>query len=152
MAHNSSTSPSTPLQLHDLVELIQTTSHSGSSAATFTLPSADSILTTLNTRYKAEQPYINCGYSTLISINPLRVLENVNDQHARRYLAGIAGDEDEEGEEEEEEDPDSPLKSAQERESSAKKREKLQPHPYEFAARVHLALQRTGKSQAIVLR
>lgn len=134
-------SPSTPHSLVDLVELIQSRSNASTSAtATHTLPSSDTILTTLASRYKAELAYINCGYSTLVSINPLRPLENINDASAQAYLARIVG-------EDEDDDPASPR--------SVKKREEghnVQPHPYEFVARIHLALQRTGKSQAVVLR
>lgn len=130
-----------PQSLHDLVELIQSRSNASSSqTATHTLPSSETILTTLAARYKAEQVYINCGYSTLIAINPLRPLENINDASAQSYLARILGDD------EEDDDPSSP------RSIVKKSNEQLQPHPYEFAARIHLALQRTGKSQAVVFR
>jgi len=140
----------------DLVELIQSRSHASNSetapsvtsGATHTLPSSDTILTTLATRYKAEQAYINCGYSTLIAINPLRPLENLNDASAQSYLARIiGGDDDDDDDDQEDEDAPSP-RSVKKR----KENDTLQPHPYEFAARIHLALQRTGKSQAVVFR
>ena len=141
MASSSSTSSSSPLAITDLVDLIHSTSHG--STLNHTLPSADAILGTLNVRYKAELPYINCGHSTLISINPLRPLENINDESARFYAGRIQGEE-----EDDQQDEDSPANSPRRDLNNAS----VQPHPYEFATRIHLALQRTGKSQGVVFR
>lgn len=71
-------------------------------------------------------------------------MENINDASARYYCDRIAGQD--EDEDDEDDGPDSPRHLGRRRESGA------QPHPYEFAARIHLALQRTGKSQGVVLR
>lgn len=75
----------------------------------------------------------------------MRPLENISDASARYYCDRIAG-EDDEDDQDEDDDPDSPKHLGRRRESG------VQPHPYEFAARIHLALQRTGKSQGVVLR
>lgn len=143
MASSSSSSP--PLSITDLVDLIHSTSHG--STLNHTLPSSDAILATLNTRYKAEHPYINCGYSTLISINPLRPLENINDESARFYAGRIQGEDDEDDQDDDEDEQAGGAKSPK-----RKNLKQVPPHPYEFAARIHLALQRTGKSQGVVFR
>lgn len=73
----------------------------------------------------------------------MRPLENISDASARYYCDRIAGEDEDE---DDEDDPDSPRHLGRRRGSG------VQPHPYEFAARIHLALQRTGKSQGVVLR
>lgn len=143
----SSAPSSSHMALGDLVELTQTSgtaSNGGNGAQTHTLPSFDGILSSLGTRFKGELPYINCGHDVLVAINPQRPLASLSDASAQAYIERIIGDDAGDDEDDNEDGPTSPR--------AKRKREKLQPHPYEFACRIHLSMQRTGKSQAVVFR
>lgn len=131
--------------LTDLVQLITSTSTGQSGGQSHTLPSNETVISSLNQRYKSELPFIYCGYSNLIAINPLRPLGSSSDANAQLYVEQISGGG---GEEEEEDDDDEEDGNKQ----SSNKGDKLPAHPYGLACRVHLAMQRTGKSQAIVFR
>ena len=121
--------------LSDLVELIQ--QQGGSSTTTgvqatssYTLPSSESLLSTLQQRYKAEQPYIYAGQTNLVAVNPLRVLPDLSNASSASYETC----------------------SATAWEKQLENDVQPQPHPYEFAGRVFTSMQRSGKSQAVVLK
>src|SRR5882724_7633107 len=64
----------------DLTDLVVS-----SSTSTTVYPSDDTILSVLQARFRADLPYTRIGASTLIVINPLKVLANLNDASAREY-------------------------------------------------------------------
>lgn len=136
--------------LSDLVELIST------GGGSVVLPSAETILTTLQQRYKAEQPYSYAGASNLVVVNPLRVLGNLSDASAAQYERGSATAWGDAG------SSQSAGSSAASSPSSANPthhnatttqgQQLPQPHPYEIAGRIYTSMQRNGKSQAIVFK
>lgn len=93
-------------------------------------PSDDTLLDVLQARFRSELCSTWIRDSTLVSINPLRTLENVNDASKRAYEQAYR----DVGAQLEEEPP------------------ALQPHVYELAARVYLMMRRRKESQSIVFR
>lgn len=91
-------------------------------------PSDDTIIDVLQARFRSELCSTWIRDSTLVSVNPFRTLENVNDASKRAYeqaYRDVA----------QEESPPS-----------------LQPHVYELAARVYLMMRRRQESQSVVFR
>ena len=109
----------------DLTDLV-----SSSSSATV-YPSDDTILSVLQARFRADQPYTRVGASNLIVVNPYKTLANVNDVSAKEY------------EERCYKDTSLPM---------ADSPKPLQPHVYDLAARVYLMMRRRGESQALLTR
>lgn len=136
MASGSASSSSAQWRtISDLVELIQQRSNGGTDGSTssYTLPSSEAILTTLQQRYKAELPYIYAGATNLVAVNPLRILPDLSDASATRYEQGSATAWEKKLGESENGMPN-------------------QPHPYELAGRIFTSMQRSGRSQAVVLK
>lgn len=137
--------------LSDLVELIST------GGASVVLPSAETILTTLQQRYKAEQPYSYAGPSNLVVVNPLRVLGNLSDASAAQYERGSAtawGSSSDSARSASSSVASSPS-SANPTHLNATiqgQDQGQQPHPYELAGRIYTSMQRNGKSQAVVFK
>ncbi|KAF8312672.1 chitin synthase [Clavulina sp. PMI_390] len=107
----------------DLTQLVV-----GSGSANRVYPSDDAILDVLQARFRGELCWTWIRDSTLVSINPFRPLENVNDASKRAYELAYRD-------------------AAQEEAAPA-----LQPHVYELAARVYLMMRRRKQSQSIVFR
>jgi chitin synthase len=110
--------------LHNLSDLFQ-------SAGGVELPPSDEQITTLlHQRFRTDNPYTRIASSTLLVVNPLKTLANLNDASAGDYHAteytDTSGDEL----------PGGPM----------------QPHLYELAARVYLLMRRRKESQAVVFR
>lgn len=115
--------------LNDLVELVTSSGGSGSSAVqSYKVPSTETILASLQQRFKADLPWVNCGSSTLVGISPCKTLGDLSDASATAYERAAFW------------------------EQSINEGAALRPHPYEFAGRIFGALQRTGTSQAVVVR
>lgn len=110
----------------DLTELVVS-----SSSSTIVYPSDDTIVSVLQARFRADLPYTRIGASSLVVVNPLKSLANVNDASAKEY--------------EERNYKDTSLPTA-----DAPKA--LQPHLYDLAARVYLLMRRRSESQGIVFR
>lgn len=91
----------------------------------------DAVVATLQHRFRADQPYSRLGPTTLVSVNPLRILANLNDASAETYRAYTYADPDWEAEGRDPADV-------------------LPPHPYELAARVYHAMRRQRRSQALL--
>lgn len=94
-------------------------------------PTADSILTVLNARFRSELPYARIGSTDLVVVNPCKTLSNVNDASAREY--------------EERCYKDTSL-------SLVDARRPPQPHVFELAAQMYLLMRRRGESQAVIAR
>ncbi|KDN43897.1 glycosyltransferase family 2 protein [Tilletiaria anomala UBC 951] len=110
----------------DLVSLVS------SNASTTVYPSDDAVLALLQQRFRSDQPYTRLASSTLVVVNPLRMLANLNEASAEAYALKCYAD----------------TKWDQEKRTSPI--DVLPPHPYELAARAYHAMRRTKKSQAIV--
>lgn len=108
----------------DLTDLV-----SSSSSATV-YPSDDTILSVLQARFRADQPYTRVGASNLIVVNPYKTLANVNDVSAKEY------------EERCYKDTSFILPGTT----------SLPPHLYDLAARVYLLMRRRTESQAVIFR
>jgi chitin synthase len=106
------------LETHDLTALIS------SSAGSTVYPNEETILGILQTRFRADEPYVRIAGTTLLVVNPLKALASVNDLSAAEY-AKLA---------------------------RAVEKPNLQPHVYELAARVYAMMRRTGTPQSIVFR
>ena len=108
----------------DLTDLV-------SSSSATVHPSDDTILSVLQARFRADQPYTRVGPSGLIVVNPYKTLANVNDVSAKEY------------EERCYKDTSLPLPGGP---------APLQPHLYDLAARVYLMMRRRNQSQSVILR
>ncbi|KAG8730742.1 hypothetical protein FRC11_005900, partial [Ceratobasidium sp. 423] len=106
------------LETHDLTALVSST---GGSTV---YPSEETILNVLQTRFRADEPYVRIAGTTLVVVNPLKALASVNDLSAAEY-AKLA---------------------------RAVEKPQLQPHVYELAARVYAMMKRTGIPQTVVFR
>lgn len=84
-------------------------------------PSDDALLALVQSRFRSDLPYTRLGSSTLVVVNPLKTLANLNDASARDYIESEYTDTSGE------EGPRGPM----------------QPHVYELAARVYLLMRRT---------
>lgn len=103
---------------------------SGDSFSTTHIPSEEALVDLLAQRWRIDLPYTELGSTTLVVLNPLRSLANVNDASAREYEKreyGIvrSGEDGVEG-------------------------GRLQPHLYGMAGRAYLMMRRTGESQGVV--
>ena len=110
----------------DLVSLVT------SNASATVYPSDDAVLSQLQQRFRADQPYTRLSSTSLVICNPMRMLANLNENSAEDYKVKTYAD----------------AKWAEEKRQSPE--EALQPHPYEFAARVYHMMRRTKRSQAVV--
>ncbi|UZJ51703.1 hypothetical protein CBS101457_001023 [Exobasidium rhododendri] len=110
----------------DLVDLVS------ANASSTVYPSDDAIVTVLQSRFRSDLNYTRLGATSLIAVNPLRTLANLNDVSAEAYLQQCYTDVD--WEEKAAQHPD----------------ETLPPHPYELALRTYHRMKRTQASQAIV--
>lgn len=106
------------LDIHDLTALV--TSTEGSTV----YPNEEIILAVLQTRFRADEPYVRIAGTTLLVVNPLKSLASVNDLSAAEY-AKLA---------------------------RAVEQPHLQPHVYELAARVYAMMKRAGNPQSVVFR
>ncbi|KAG8739227.1 hypothetical protein FRC10_005858 [Ceratobasidium sp. 414] len=106
------------LETHDLTALVSST---GGSTI---YPNEEAILGVLQTRFRADEPYVRIASTTLVVVNPLKALASVNDLSAAEY-AKLA---------------------------RAVEKPRLQPHIYELAARVYAMMKRTGNPQSVVFR
>lgn len=99
-----------------------------SSATAVHLPSPDVLVALLAARYRQEHTSTYVGDSTLVVLNPLRTLSDVNEASKAEYedraykVRGGAGGEE------------------------------VQPHAYDLACRVYLVMRRTGETQGVVFR
>ncbi|PWN43013.1 hypothetical protein IE81DRAFT_346989 [Ceraceosorus guamensis] len=109
----------------DLVSLVTSTS------STTVQLSDDTVLSHLQQRFRSEQPYSRLGGTSLIVINPLRTLANLNDASADAYRKLYN-------------------EASWEQSGSLQPDDRLPPHPYEFATRVYHAMRRTKESQAVL--
>ncbi|KAG8770137.1 hypothetical protein FRC12_004485 [Ceratobasidium sp. 428] len=107
------------LETHDLTALVSST---GGSTI---YPNEETILGILQTRFRADEPYVRIAGTTLVVVNPLKALASVNDLSAAEY-AKLA---------------------------KAAEKPHLQPHVYELAARVYAMMMKwTGNPQSVVFR
>jgi len=124
MATPSSLSSKEAASTHDVTLLIK------SQGGATLFPSDDLLLSLLHQRFRSDLPYTRLSSSTLLVVNPLKTLANLNDASARDYkeseYVDTTGDEP----------PGGPM----------------QPHLYELAARVYLLMRRRKESQAVVFR
>lgn len=109
----------------DLADLV-----SASQQATI-YPNDDAILAVLQARFRADLPYSRIGSSNLVAVNPYKTLASLNDASARDY------------EERCYKDTSLPMVDSP---------RPLQPHLYDFAARLYLLMRRRLESQAIIAR
>lgn len=91
-------------------------------------PTDDAILDVLQARFRSELGWTWIRDSTLVSVNPFRALENVNDASKRAY--------------------EQAYRDAAQDEAAPS----LQPHVYELAARVYLMMRRRNESQSVIFR
>ena len=110
-----------PTGIVDLTQLVTGTTNR-------VYPSEDAIVDVLQARFRREMPWTWIRDSILLSINPFKVLENVNDASKRQYqqlYTDVSPDES------------SPT---------------LQPHVYELAVRIYLSMRRRQESQSVIFR
>ncbi|QRW02326.1 chitin synthase [Ceratobasidium sp. AG-Ba] len=107
------------LETHDLTALVSSTQ--GSTI----YPNEETLLGVLQTRFRADEPYVRIAGTTLVVVNPLKALASVNDLSAAEY-AKLA--------------------------RAGAEKPHLQPHVYELAARVYAMMKRTGVPQSVVFR
>ncbi len=110
-----------PTGIVDLTQLVTGTTNR-------VYPSEDAIVDVLQARSRREMPWTWIRDSILLSINPFKVLENVNDASKRQYqqlYTDVSPDES------------SPT---------------LQPHVYELAVRIYLSMRRRQESQSVIFR
>ena len=112
----------------DLVNLIN------AQASQVMLPTDDTIVSALQQRFRADLPYARISATSLLVVNPLRTLANLNDASAEDYRQKTYAN------------------AKWEREQKDSPDVALPPHPYELAGRVYHMLRRTGKCQAVVFR
>lgn len=112
----------------DLTALVSSTTNST------VYPSDDALLAVLQRRFRADAPYTRLAATTLVVVNPLRTLANLNDASAEEYRRRCYAD----------------IKWEQDRKENPE--DALPPHPYELAARVYLMMRRTRQSQGIVFK
>lgn len=110
--------------IHDIQLLVK------SEGGATLFPSDDLILNLLQQRFRSDLPYTRLGSSTLVVVNPLKTLANLNDASAKDYVESEYTDTSGE------EGPRGPM----------------QPHMYELAARVYLLMRRRKESQAVIFR
>lgn len=111
-----------------------TTLVSSSTSGQTLQPTEDDIVRILQQRFRADLPYTRISSSTLLVVNPLRNLSNLNDASAEDYRRRTYADAEwEKGQK------DSPETA-------------LPPHPYELASRAYHMMRRTSRSQAVVFQ
>lgn len=145
---------STASKVQDLLELVvthRTTSPTSDgrgdgTSSSAALPSSEQVLNLLSTRFKAELPYAYLGAQHLIATNPERVLEDLNERWAERYMRASAAPWQQDASQHQGDDRE------HESGSTPDPNHDLPPHPYEFAARLLGALHARGTSQAIVFK
>ena len=108
----------------DLADLV-----SSSSSATV-YPSDDTILSVLQARFRADQPYTRIGASNLVVVNPYQTLANVNDVSAKEYEERCYKD------------------TSFQLPGTAS----LPPHLYDLTAWVYLLMRRRTESQVVMFR
>lgn len=115
-------------QVHDLCSLISS-AHSGSSGEAVVFPTEDTITALLHARARAELPYIRVSPSgtDYIVVNPLRVLQCLNEASRKGYEDDIEQTDGGNG------GPD-----------------QRQPSVYELAGRAWLLMSRRSECQTIV--
>lgn len=91
-------------------------------------PSEEQLAGCLLARFRADLPYTRIGSSTLVVVNPLKALANLNDASASDYVQREYAD------------------------SSPGAGGTMQPHLYELAGRVYLVMRRRVESQAVIFR
>ena len=128
MSNNTATS------LDDLASLVNIGGSSG--AVTVTVPSTESILSTLHARFKnGDLAAAWVGGDTLLCTNPCRATQSNGDAAALQY-----------------EQQDAYWGETRSNENASSATSKLAPHPYALAGRAYASMQRSGKSQGIVCR
>ncbi|CAG8527725.1 6358_t:CDS:2, partial [Acaulospora colombiana] len=90
-------------------------------------PSEEVILALLSARFKADLPYIRINASSLVVINPNKPLEIMNDASAKEYADHWYRD-------------------------TSGTNTTLQPHIFEFAARIYLHMRRSAEDQSVIFR
>ncbi|CAO1625037.1 unnamed protein product [Parajaminaea phylloscopi] len=95
-------------------------------------PTEDELVRALQQRFRADLPYTRISATTLLAVNPLRTLANLNDASAEEYRRKTYAEAD--WESHQRDPPDTALP----------------PHPYELAGRVYHMMRRSGQSQAVV--
>lgn len=111
-----------PRLVHDLTHLIST------GGSTTIYPNDDAIISLLNARFRHDLPYTRLGATSVVVVNPLKVLQSSNDASAKEYTEKTYND------------------------LSGSAFKTVQPHLFDFASRVYLAMRRRDESQAILLR
>jgi len=110
----------------DLTDLVV-----ASSSTATVYPSDDNVVAVLQSRFRSDLPFTRIGASTLVVVNPLKVLASINDASAQEY--------------EERNYKDTSIPTA----DSPKA---LQPHLYDLACRVYLLMRRRKESQSVIFR
>lgn len=96
--------------------------------------SEDDILNLLYARFKADLPYTRLNASSLVVVNPNKPLEFMNDASAKEYAEHWYKD---------------TTATANTNNPVAKN---LQPHIYEFAAKIYLHMRRSAEDQSVIFR
>ncbi|RHZ75834.1 hypothetical protein Glove_209g12 [Diversispora epigaea] len=136
MGRNKKTRSSVPMGggggalplMDDKVDLIQLLSPNNT---TTTSPTEDDILNLLYARFKSDLPYTRLNASSLVIVNPNKPLESMNDASAKEYAEHWYKDSTVTA------TIDNPTKN-------------LQPHIYEFAAKIYLHMRRSAEDQSVI--
>lgn len=98
------------------------------SSSTPSRPALETVVQTIQARFRADLPYSYIGSSTLLILNPNRVLANLSDASAEEYRNH------------------QPTRSSQQQTAQRS----LEPHPYDLAGRAWRLLKARGENQCIV--
>ncbi|KIK53045.1 glycosyltransferase family 2 protein [Collybiopsis luxurians FD-317 M1] len=123
MASHHTTQSTASGELLDLV--------SSSGAATI-YPTPDPILSVLQSRFRADLPYTRIGSSNLVVVNPFKTLGSVGNASAKEYEERCYRDTSQG--------------------VGADRPKELQPHVYDFAARMYLVMRRRKENQIVLAR
>jgi chitin synthase len=125
----TSTTTAQAIASGDLTDLVSSPSSEADAVTIY--PTDDSILSVLQSRFRADLPYTRLGSTGLISVNPFKSLASTNDASRKEY------------EERCYKDTSLPLVDSP---------KPLQPHVFDLAARCYLVMRRKGESQGVVAR
>ena len=89
--------------------------------------SDEEVVQLLSARYNADCPYTRISASCLVTVNPYKPLECMNDVKAKEYAEQCYKD-------------------------TSGNKISLQPHIYELAARIYLHMRRSAEDQSVIFR
>lgn len=115
-------SPKDPRLVHDLGQLINT------GGTTTIYPNDDTLISLLHARFKHDLPATRIGATSVVIVNPLKVIQSDDDASSRDYVEKTYID------------------------VSGEQYKSVQPHLYDLASRVFLSMRRKEQAQLVLFR